>query len=237
MKRTFVRLSRAKSVNCWLRSGEKSSISKGSRPTCTRVIANCKIDFRRHVFTAHHGRADEANRLQCVRSHLVQRCSRFLRCNWPFDTARPSWAAAGEVSIVSSDPFSFLSNQPSILNHQLLLERANRLAWKRAVRCNMVKNGTTHAGTSTRGNRFIALEVTFPITPLIPWNSPEDRTPMDTATTKSTIPRIFHITYRRLAANNGLRTRPSTIHGAVTPIAMSPIPAGKANSPGKTRQA
>ena len=61
MKRTFVRLSRAKSANCWLRSGEKSSISKGSRPTCTRVIANCKIDFARHVFTAHHCRADEAN--------------------------------------------------------------------------------------------------------------------------------------------------------------------------------
>ena len=106
MKRTFVRLSRAKSVNCWLRSGEKSSISKGSRPTCIRVIANCKIDFGRHLFTAHHSRADEANRLQCVRSHLDQRCSRFLGCNWPFDTARPSWAATGEVSIVSTDPFS-----------------------------------------------------------------------------------------------------------------------------------
>src|SRR6266446_5337125 len=68
MKRTFVRLSRAKSANCWLRSGEKSSISKGSRPTCIRVIANCKIDFGRHVFTAHHCRADEANRFQCVSS-------------------------------------------------------------------------------------------------------------------------------------------------------------------------
>ena len=40
---------------------------------------------------------------------------------------------------------------------------------------------------------------------------------MDTATTKSTIPRIFQITNRRLAANNGLRTRPSTIHGAADP--------------------
>src|SRR6266436_2100657 len=103
MKRTFVRLSRAKSANCWLRSGEKSSISKGSRPTCIRVIANCKIDFGRHVFTAHHCRADEANRFQCVKSHLVQRCSRFLRCNWPFDTPRPSRASADEQSIVSSD--------------------------------------------------------------------------------------------------------------------------------------
>src|SRR5467141_3315970 len=56
MKRTFVRLSRAKSASCWLRSGEKSSISKGSRPTCIRVIANCKIDFGRHLFTAHHCR-------------------------------------------------------------------------------------------------------------------------------------------------------------------------------------
>src|SRR6202045_1679168 len=100
------------------------------------------------------------------------------------DQAQVAMRLRGEVSIVSSDPFSFLSNQPSTLNHQLLPERANRLAWKRAVRCNMVKNGTTHAGTSTRGNRFIALEVTFPITPLIPGNSPEDRTPMDTATTK-----------------------------------------------------
>src|SRR6476661_9679720 len=102
MKRTFVRLSRAKSANCWLRSGEKSSISKGSRPTCIRVIANYKIDFGRHVFTAHHCRADEANRFQCVRSNLVQRYSRFLRSNWPFDTARPIGAAASEVLIVSS---------------------------------------------------------------------------------------------------------------------------------------
>src|SRR6266436_2030822 len=68
MKRTFVRLSRAKSANCWLRSGEKSSISKGSRPTCIRVIANCKIDFGRHVFTALHFRTNEANRFQCVKS-------------------------------------------------------------------------------------------------------------------------------------------------------------------------
>src|SRR5882757_7717192 len=71
MKRTFVRLSRAKSVNCWLRSGEKSSISKGSRPTCIRVIANCKIDFGRHVFTAHHCRADKASQKSGMVLHFL----------------------------------------------------------------------------------------------------------------------------------------------------------------------
>src|SRR5262249_6315166 len=77
---------------------------------------------------------------------------------------------------------------------QLLLVRANCRAWKRAVRCSMVKNGTTNAGMMTRGNRFIALVVRFPVRPLIPGNSPEARTPIDTATTKSTIPRIFQMT-------------------------------------------
>src|SRR6266478_6523773 len=71
MKRTFVRLSRAKSANCWLRSGEKSSISKGSRPTCIRVIANCKIDFGRHLFTAHHCRADEASQKSGLVLHFL----------------------------------------------------------------------------------------------------------------------------------------------------------------------
>src|SRR6267154_2651446 len=84
MKWTFVRLSRAKSVNCWLRSGEKSSISKGSRPTCIRVIANCKIDFGRHVFTALHFRTNKANWLERIRVHLVRRpvnCSPLLEKN------------------------------------------------------------------------------------------------------------------------------------------------------------
>ena len=97
----------------------------------------------------------------------------------------------------------------------------------------MVKNGTMNAGMSTRGNRVIGLVVTFPISALIPGNAPEDRVAVDTATTKSMIPRIFQIKNRRLAANNGLRTRLSTIHGAVIPIAMSPSPAGRANNPGK----
>src|SRR5205807_10480473 len=90
-------------------------------------------------------------------------------------------------------------------------ERGNRRAWKRAVRCSIVKNGTINAGMSTKGNRVIGLVVTFPISPLIPGKAPEDRAPIDTATTKSAIPRIFHITNRRLAANNGLRIRLSTI--------------------------
>ena len=38
----------------------------------------------------------------------------------------------------------------------------------------------------------------------------------------------------RLVANDGWRISPSTIHGALTVIAMSPSPAGKANSPGRT---
>ena len=97
----------------------------------------------------------------------------------------------------------------------------------------MVKNGTINAGMSTSGNRVIGLVVTFPISPLIPGKAPEDRVAVDTATTKSMIPRIFQITNRRLAANNGLRTRLSTIHGALNPIAMSPSPAGRANRPGK----
>jgi DNA-binding HxlR family transcriptional regulator len=90
------------------------------------------------------------------------------------------------------------------------------------VACNIIKNGTTYAGTSTRGNWSIGLVVTFSMSPATPGIKPEHRIPIDTATTKSTIPRIFHIMYRRLAANNGLRTRLSTIHGAVIPIAMSP---------------
>src|SRR5947207_13187349 len=87
---------------------------------------------------------------------------------------------------------------------------------------------------STKGNRVIGLVVTFPISPLIPGKAPEDRVAVDTATTKSAIPRMFQITNRRLAANNGLSTRLITIQGAVIPIAMSPSPAGRANSPGKT---
>src|SRR5436305_10469513 len=97
----------------------------------------------------------------------------------------------------------------------------------------MVKNGTINAGMSTRGNRVIGLVVTLPISAVIPGKAPEDRVAIDTATTKSAIPRMFQITNRRLAANNGLRTRLITIQGAVIPIAMSPSPAGRANSPGK----
>src|SRR5438045_2458461 len=113
-------------------------------------------------------------------------------------------------------------------------ERANRRAWKRAVRCSIVKNGTINTGMSTKGNRVIGLVVTFPISPLMPGKAPEDRVAIDTATTKSAIPTTFQTTNRRLAANDGLRIRLSTIHGALIPIAMSPSPAGKANSPGKT---
>ena len=68
----------------------------------------------------------------------------------------------------------------------------------------MIKNGTIYAGMSTRGNCAIALVVTFKASP---WMKPEQIVPIDTATTKSTIPRIFHITYRRLAAKDGWRIR------------------------------
>lgn len=111
--------------------------------------------------------------------------------------------------------------------------RANCRAWKRAVQCNIMNNGTIYAGMSTRGNCAMGPVVTLPISPVIPGIKPEQTVPIDTATTKSTIPRIFQLAYRRLAANNGLRIKARTIHGAVTPIAMSPSPAGKAKSPGK----
>ena len=95
------------------------------------------------------------------------------------------------------------------------------------MRCSIVKNGTINAGMSTKGNRVIGLVVTFPISPLIPGKAPEDRAPIDTATTKSVIPRIFHITNRRLAANNGLRIRLSAIHGALYPDCHVPEPSRK----------
>jgi len=46
-----------------------------------------------------------------------------------------------------------------------LPERTNCRAWKRAVKCNMTKNGTIYAGMSTSGNCAIALVVTFKASP------------------------------------------------------------------------
>lgn len=63
---------------------------------------------------------------------------------------------------------------------------------------------------------------------------PELNAPVLKATTRSKIPRRFQITNRRLVTKAGLRTRASATHGAVTPMAMSPKPAGQANKPGRT---
>ena len=109
-------------------------------------------------------------------------------------------------------------------------ERANRRAWARAVKCIMMKRGTIYAGMSTRGNCAIALVVTVPV---IPGMKPEFRVPIETATTRSKMPRIFQITNRVVVTNPESRISPSTIQGAVIPMAMSPSPAGRANSPGR----
>src|SRR6516225_4521461 len=65
--------------------------------------------------------------------------------------------------------------------------------------------------------------------------APEARTelspPTLTATTRSRIPRRFHTTKTRLIAKPGRRTRARATQGAVTPMAMSPRPAGPREHP------
>src|SRR5262249_53700921 len=58
--------------------------------------------------------------------------------------------------------------------------------------------------------------------------------PTLTATTRSRIPSRFQTTKTRLVAKPGRRTRARATHGAVTPMAMSPRPAGQAKAPGST---
>lgn len=72
------------------------------------------------------------------------------------------------------------------------------------------------------------------ISPAIPVARPEPSAPVTTATTRSRTPRAFHTTKVLLAAKLGLRMRATINQGAVTPIAMSPSPAGNAKMPGNT---
>ena len=95
----------------------------------------------------------------------------------------------------------------------------------------MMNNGTRYAGMSTSGNCAIGAVVTFPTRPA---TNPELSAPVPTATMRSKIPRRFQTTKRRLATKVGRRIRASATHGAVTPIAISPNPAGQANRPGRT---
>lgn len=83
---------------------------------------------------------------------------------------------------------------------------------------------------STSGSCAIGAVVIIPTSPA---TKPEPSTPVLTATTRSNIPNRFQITNKRLPAKAGLRIRASATQGAVTPIAMSPKPAGQANRPGK----
>src|SRR5215467_3131417 len=68
--------------------------------------------------------------------------------------------------------------------------------------------------------------------------APEARTelspPTLTATTRSRIPSRFQTTKTRLIAKPGRWTRARATQGAVTPMAMSPRPAGQAKAPGST---
>lgn len=95
----------------------------------------------------------------------------------------------------------------------------------------MMNSGTRYAGMSTSGSRAIGAVVTSPTNP---GTRPELSTPALTATTRSRIPRRFQAAKGRPAAKPGRRTRASATHGAVTPIAMSPQPAGHAKRPGST---
>ena len=95
----------------------------------------------------------------------------------------------------------------------------------------MTNNGTRYAGISTSGNCAIGPVVTSPGAPEA---RAELRPPTLTATTKSKIPSRFQTTKTRLIAKPGRRTRARATHGAVTPMAMSPRPAGQAKAPGST---
>src|SRR6516165_497599 len=111
------------------------------------------------------------------------------------------------------------------------LDDASRRAWNSAAKCSMTNNGTRYAGISTSGNCAMGPVVTSPA-------APEARTelspPVLTATTRSRIPSRFQTTKTRLVAKPGRRTRARATHGAVTPMAMSPRPAGQAKAPGST---
>src|SRR5262245_41527827 len=95
----------------------------------------------------------------------------------------------------------------------------------------MTNSGTRYAGTSTSGKCDTGPVVT---SPLRLGTKPELSAPMVTATTRSRMPRTFQITKSRLPAKFGRRTRASATHGAVTPIAMSPHPAGQVKELGNT---
>src|SRR5262249_6295299 len=98
----------------------------------------------------------------------------------------------------------------------------------------MTNSGTRYAGISTSGSSAIGAVVTSPATPEA---RAELSPPTPTATTRSRIPSRFQATKIRLVAKPGRRTRAWATHGAVTPIAMSPRPAGQAKAPGSTRWA
>ncbi len=121
------------------------------------------------------------------------------------------------------------SDEPGRLTETI--DDACRRAWKSAAKCSMTNNGTRYAGISTSGNRAIGPVVTSPAAPEA---RAELSPPTLTATTKSKIPSRFQATKTRLIAKPGRRTRTRATHGAVTPMAMSPRPAGQAKAPGST---
>src|SRR5207248_826231 len=70
--------------------------------------------------------------------------------------------------------------------------------------------------------------------PAAPEAKAELSPPTLTATSRSKIPSRFQTTKTRLIAKPGRWTRATATHGAVTPMAMSPRPAGQAKAPGST---
>src|SRR5262245_28733115 len=108
---------------------------------------------------------------------------------------------------------------------------ASRRAWKRAVICSMMNNGTRKAGISKSGNSAIGAVVISLAPPVARMLI---SIPVVTATTRSRMPSTFQTTNQLLAAKPGRRISASATQGAVMPMAMSPNPAGQANAPGRT---
>src|SRR5262249_18753091 len=97
------------------------------------------------------------------------------------------------------------------------------------IRWRIRNRGTKNVGIRLRGNWPIGRVVTSPAR--TPRGLGEERTPRVTASTRSRHPSTFH-TMNVLRGKGGLQYQATT--GAVTPMAKSPQPAGRANAPGKT---
>ena len=96
--------------------------------------------------------------------------------------------------------------------------------------CSIANSGTMNAGINTSGSRPIGAivggtSVVMTIAQMVA---------VVKAMTKSSIPNAFQSLKPRVAAAPGSLLNATIHHGATIPIAMSPRPAGHANSPGNT---